>query len=408
MWVLFYQKTLPLQHNYVHNSMITIKKVEGRKELRAFIRFNYFLYKDNPYAVPDFLEDMLDTFNRKKNAAFEFCEADLFLAYRDKEIVGRVAAIINHKANKTWHTRNVRFGWIDFIDDEEVSKALIETVEKWGRERGMEKIVGPLGFTDMDPEGMLIDGFDQLSTMSTIYNYPYYKVHMEHLGFGKETDWVERKVMVPKPGQEADMQKYFRVAELCMKRYNLHLHPFKNAKEILSADDGKYILKVFNIVNKAYANLYGYSEMNERQIKQYADTYLTFLDTRLLAVVEDENNEPIAMGVGIGSLSYALQKAHGKLFPFGWWHLAKAIYFKPAPVIDLLLIGVLPEWQNRGVNAPLFAQIIRAAQKIGFVWAETHPQLEDNEKSQGQWSHLDHVVHKRRRCWQKDLGKNRS
>ena len=382
---------------------VTIKQVESRKDLKRFIRFNEQLYRGNPYAVPDFLEDMLDTFNRKKNAAFEFCEGDLFLAYCGDKIVGRVAAIINHKANKTWQTRNVRFGWIDFIDDEEVSRALLETVEQWGRDRGMTKIVGPLGFTDMDPEGMLIDGFDQLSTMSTIYNYPYYPKHMERLGFEKEVDWVERKVTVPTSEAQADSAKYMRVAELSKKRYNLHMRHFKNHNEILAADNGKYILKVFDVINKAYADLYGYSEMNERQIMQYANTYLSFLDMRLLAIVENEDNEPIAMGVGIGSLSYALQKAHGKLFPFGWWHLAKAIYFKPAPVIDLLLVGVLPEYQNKGVNALLFAEIIPAAQKIGFVWAETHPQLENNEKSQGQWAHLDCVIHKRRRCWQKDL-----
>jgi len=399
----FYQKTLPLQHIFVHRPMISIKKVEGRKELRAFIRFNYHLYKGNPYAVPDFLEDMLETFDRKKNAAFEFCEADLFLAMRDGEIVGRVAAIINHKANKKWQTRNVRFGWIDFIDDEEVSMALIDTVEQWGRERGMTKIVGPLGFTDMDPEGMLTEGFDQLSTMSTTYNYPYYPKHMERMGFGKEVDWVERKVMVPTPDHQADMQKYFRVAELCMKRYHLHMRHFKSHKEVLAADNGQYVQKIFNVINRSYSELYGYSEMNERQIKQYAKTYLPFLDMRLLAVVETEENEPIAVGITMGSLSYALQKAHGKLFPFGWWHLAKAIYFKPAPVLDMLLIGVVPEWQNKGVNAPLFTQIIEVAQKMGFVWAETHVQLEDNEKSQGQWAHLDCTIHKRRRCWQKKI-----
>ena len=383
--------------------MVTIKKVEGRRELRAFIRFNYHLYKGNPYAVPDFLEDMLDTFNRKKNAAFEFCEADLFLAYRDKEIVGRVVAIINHKANKTWGTKNVRFGWIDFIDDIEVLKALMDTVEQWGRERGMNKIVGPLGFTDMDPEGMLTEGFDQLSTMSTSYNYPYYPKLIEQLGFEKEVDWVERKVMVPTADAQADAAKYIRVAELSSKRYNLHMRRFKSHKEILEAADGQYVQKIFDVINRSYANLYGYSQMNERQIKQYADTYLPFLDTRLLAVVEDENNEPIAVGICMGSLSYALQKAHGKLFPFGWWHLAKAVYIKPAPVLDMLLIGVLPEWQNKGVNALLFAEIIPVAQKMGFVWAETHVQLEDNEKSQVQWAHLDCTIHKRRRCYKKDL-----
>ena len=383
--------------------MVTIKRVEGRRELRTFIRFNYKLYKGNPYAVPDFLEDMLDTFDRKKNAAFEFCECDLFLAYRGKDVVGRVAAIINHKANKTWNTRNVRFGWIDFIDDAEVVDALIGAVEQWGRERGMKKIVGPLGFTDMDPEGMLTDGFDQLGTMSTIYNYPYYPEHMVRLGFEKEVDWVERKVMVPTTEAQADAGKYMRVADMSARRYNLHMRRFKTHKEILAADGGEYIHKIFNVINRAYADLYGYSQMNERQIDQYAKTYLPFLDLRLLAVVENEQNEPIAVGITMGSLSYALQKAHGKLFPFGWWHLLKAVYFKPAPVLDMLLIGVLPEYQNKGVNALLFAEIIPVAQKMGFVWAETHVQLEENEKSQTQWAHLDCSIHKRRRCWRKNL-----
>ncbi|MBP3830254.1 MAG: N-acetyltransferase [Bacteroidaceae bacterium] len=383
--------------------MVTIKRVEGRRELRTFIRFNYKLYKGNPYAVPDFLEDMLDTFDRKKNAAFEFCECDLFLAYRGKDVVGRVAAIINHKANKTWNTRNVRFGWIDFIDDAEVVDALIGAVEQWGRERGMKKIVGPLGFTDMDPEGMLTDGFDQLGTMSTIYNYPYYPEHMVRLGFEKEVDWVERKVMVPTTEAQADAGKYMRVADMSARRYNLHMRRFKTHKEILAADGGEYIHKIFNVINRAYADLYGYSQMNERQIDQYAKTYLPFLDLRLLAVVENDQNEPIAVGITMGSLSYALQKAHGKLFPFGWWHLLKAVYFKPAPVLDMLLIGVLPEYQNKGVNALLFAEIIPVAQKMGFVWAETHVQLEENEKSQTQWAHLDCSIHKRRRCWRKNL-----
>ena len=383
--------------------MVTIKKVDGRKDLRAFIRFNYKLYKGNACAVPDFLEGLQETFDRRKNAAFEFCESELFLALRDGEIVGRVAAIINHKANKKWQTRNVRFGWIDFIDDTEVSEALISTVQKWGRERGMNKVVGPLGFTDMDPEGMLIEGFDQLGTMSTVYNYPYYRRHMERLGFVKEVDWVERKIMVPTTQAQADAAKYMRVAALSAERYHLHVRKFKNARELQAADGGRYVQEVFNVVNRAYADLYGYSEMNAKQIDQYARTYLQFLDMRLLCVVENEAGVPVAMGVGMGSLSVALQKAKGKLFPFGWWHLAKAIYFKPAPVVDLLLIGVLPEYQNKGVNALLFADLIPTIQKMGFVWAESHPQLEENEKSQQQWSHLDCTIHKRRRCWQKEI-----
>lgn len=385
--------------------MITIRQVEGKRDLYAFIRFNYELYKGNPYAVPDLVPDLQATFDRKKNAAFEFCEAELFLAYREKKLVGRVAAIINHKANKTWQVRNVRFGWIDFVDDPEVSEALLDAVAQWGRERGMDKIVGPLGFTDMDPEGMLTDGYDQLSTMSTIYNYPYYVNHMERLGFEKEVDWVERKVIVPTKdhAHDANSERYIRVAEMSAKRYNLHVRKFKSHREVLQADGGQYIQKVFNIVNKAYAPLYGYSEMNARQIQQYADTYLQFLDMRLLTVVENEENEPVAMGVCMGSLSRALQKAKGKLWPFGWYHLLKSVYFKHEPVLDMLLVAVLPEYQNKGVNAMLFADFIPIGRDMGFVWAESHPQLETNEKSQGQWAYLECSIHKRRRCWQKSL-----
>ncbi len=379
---------------------LTIKKVSDSRDLKAFIRFNYQLYKDCPYAVPDFYEDLKDTFNPSKNAAFEFCEADYFLAYRDGKVVGRVAAIINHKANETWKVRNVRFGWIDFIDDREVSRLLLKTVEQWGREKGMDRIVGPLGFTDMDPEGMLTGGFDQLSTMSTTYNYPYYAGHMESLGYEKEVDWVERKITVPDATHTAHSDKYFRVAEMSAKRYNLHVRKFTSVKEIRRSNYG---LRIFDVVNKAYAPLYGYSEMNERQINQYINTYLPFIDLRLLTVVEDQDGQPVAMGVGMPSLSRALQKARGKLFPFGWVHLLKAMYWKHSDIVDLLLVAVLPEYQNKGVNAMLFADLIPICQQMGFKFGETHPQLETNEKSQGQWAYLDAEVHKHRRCWQKAL-----
>ena len=379
---------------------ITIKKVTTQRELKTFIRFNYELYKNNPYSVPDLLDDMLRTFNPAKNAAFEFCEADYFLAYRDGELVGRVAAIINRRANERWGTKTVRFGWIDFVDDEEVSRALLETVEAWGRARGCDKLVGPLGFTDMDPEGMLTWGYDQLSTMSTTYNYPYYPVHMEHLGYTKEVDWVERKILTPEKDHPAHMDKYFRVAEMSAKRYNLHVRKFKNAREIRR---GGWAPKIFDVVNKAYAPLYGYSEMNERQIAQYVNTYMPFLDMRLVTVVEDAEGRIVAMGVGMPSLSRALQKAKSRLFPFGWYHLAKALFFHHAEIVDLLLVAVLPEYQNKGVNAMLFADLIPICQQMGFKFGETHPQLETNEKSQGQWAYLDAEIHKRRRCWQKPL-----
>ena len=207
---------------------VTIKKVSSRKELKEFIRFNYNLYKENPYSVPDLYEDILDTFSPTKNPAFAFCEADYFLAYKDDKLVGRVAAIINKRANETWDKKEVRFGWIDFIDDPEVSEALINAVIKWGKERGMNAIVGPLGFTDMDAEGMLVEGFDELSTMATIYNYPYYPQHIERLGFEKDADWVEYKIFIPKEMPE----KHRRISEMLMKRYNLKIKKLTSRKEI--------------------------------------------------------------------------------------------------------------------------------------------------------------------------------
>ena len=379
---------------------VEIKKVTSKADLKTFIRFNYHLYKDNPYSVPDLYEDMLDTFNPKKNGAYEFCEAELFLAYRDGKVVGRVACLINHKANRTWNTHNARFGWIDFIDDLEVSRALLDTAEAWAREYQCDKLIGPMGFTDLDAEGMLIEGFDQLSTMSTIYNYPYYPEHLEAHGYEREIDWSERKIYVPRPGHEADYERYFRVAEIVRKRSNLHIRKFKSVKEI---KDGNYIYRLFDVINRSYAPLFGFSEINRRQIDKYADQYLHFLDLRLLVVVENEDNEPVAMGIGMASLSRALQKAKGKLFPFGWWHLLKALYWKRSHIIDLLLVGVLPEYQNKGVNALLFADIIPIAKEMGFEYAEGHPILETNDKSANQWNYLDVELHKRRRCYQKTL-----
>ena len=379
---------------------VEIKKVTSKADLKTFIRFNYHLYKDNPYSVPDLYEDMLDTFNPKKNGAYEFCEAELFLAYRDGEVVGRVACLINHKANRTWNTHSARFGWIDFIDDLEVSRALLDTAEAWAREHQCDKLIGPMGFTDLDAEGMLIEGFDQLSTMSTIYNYPYYPKHLEAHGYKREIDWSERKIYVPRPGHEADYERYFRVAEIVRKRSNLHIRKFKSVKEI---KDGNYIYRLFDVINRSYAPLFGFSEINRRQIDKYANQYLHFLDLRLLVVVENEDNEPVAMGIGMASLSRALQKAKGKLFPFGWWYLLKALYWKRSHIIDLLLVGVLPEYQNKGVNALLFADIIPIAKEMGFEYAEGHPILETNDKSANQWNYLDVELHKRRRCYQKTL-----
>ena len=374
---------------------ILIKKVSNKKDLKRFIRFNYELYKNNPYSVPDLYDDMVGTFSTEKNAAFEFCEADYFLAYKDDKLVGRVAAIINRRANETWNKKEVRFGWIDFVDDPEVSKALLDTVEAWGKERGMEAIVGPLGFTDMDAEGMLVEGFDQLSTMATIYNYPYYPQHMERLCFEKEADWVEYKLTVPDKLPE----KFVRISEIILQKYNLKIRKLKRS-EIKEKNYGQ---KIFDLINEAYAPLYGYSKMTQGQINQYIKTYLPLIDLRMVSLVEDEAGELVAVGISMPSLSKALQKAKGKMLPFGWFHLLKALFVKKPDVLDLLLVGVKPEYQSKGVNALLFYDLVPTYQKMGFKYGESNPELELNKKVQAQWSAFESVQHKRRRAFRKSI-----
>ena len=357
---------------------VTIKKVTTKRELKRFIRFNYELYKGNPYSVPDLYDDMLNTFNRRKNAAFEFCEADYFLAYKDGRLVGRVAAIINNRANQTWGKKEVRFGWIDFTDDAEVSEALIRTVEQWGKERGMTHIVGPLGFTDMDAEGMLVEGFDQLGTMATIYNYPYYPQHIERLGFTKDADWVEYKIYIP----DAIPDKHKRISDLIQRKYNLKIKKYTSSRKI-ARDYGQAI---FELINEAYTPLYGYSALTQRQIDQYVKMYLPILDLRMVTLITDQDDQLVAVGISMPSLSEALQKSHGRLLPFGWYYLLKALFFKRrAKMLDLLLVAVKPEYQNKGVNALLFSDLIPVYQQLGFEYAESNPELELNGKVQAQW-----------------------
>ena len=373
---------------------ITIKKVETSKELKQFIRFNYEMYKDNPYSVPDLYDDMLNTFSRKKNAAFDFCEADYFMAYKDGKPVGRVAAIMNNRANETWNKKEVRFGWIDFIDDAEVSDALLKTVEAWGKERGATEIVGPLGFTDFDAEGMLVEGFDQLSTMATIYNHPYYPEHMVKHGYEKDADWVEFKIYIP----DAIPDKHKRISEIIMRKYGLKI------VKCTSKDIKKYGQAIFDLMNEAYSQLYGYSALSPKQIKQYIKMFLPILDLRMVTLVVDSEDQVIAAGISMPSLSEALQKAKGRLLPFGWYHLLKVIFLKKYPkVLDLLLVAVKPEYQNKGVNALLFYDLIPVYQNIGFEYAESNPELELNDKVQAQWEYFKTEQHKRRRCFKKTI-----
>ena len=374
---------------------ITIRKVETKQDLKRFIRFNYELYKENPYSVPDLYNDMLSTFDRNKNAAFEFCEAEYFLAYKDDKLVGRIAAIINRRANEQWNQRTVRFGWIDFLDDVEVPRALLDTVEKWGKERGMTSIQGPLGFTDFDAEGMLIEGYEELSTMATIYNYPYYPRYMEQLGYEKEVDWVEYKIYVP----EDIPEKHRRISEIIMKKYGLKIKKYTSSKKIAQ----EYGQAIFELMNEAYAPLYSYSALTQRQIDQYVKMYLPILNLQMVTLVVDAEDKLVAVGISMASLSKALQQAKGKLFPFGWWYLLKALFIKRPPILDLLLVAVKPDYQNKGVNALLFYDLIPIYRKLGFVYGESNPELELNDKVQAQWDYFETQQHKRRRAYKKQI-----
>lgn len=380
-------------------SSIQIKRVETKKDLKRFIEFHYDLYKGNPYDVPNLYSDEVNTLSKNKNAAFDFCEAEYYLALKEGKIVGRVAAIINHKANEKWKKKDVRFGWIDFIDDIEVSRALFEAVEEYGRKKGMDDIVGPLGFTDMDPEGMLTWGFDKLGTMATIYNYEYYPQHMEKLGgWEKDNDYVEYYLVVP----EKSPEKYTKIAEMVEKRYNLHVRKLTK-KDIFQGGYGK---KLFDLINLTYSDLYGFSELTDRQIDQYVKMYFPLADLDLVTVIEDGNkdNQLAGLGITIPSLSHALQKCrHGRLFPFGWWHLLRAIKFHKTDGVDLLLMGFLPEYRSKGANALLFADLIPRYVNYGFKWGETQVEMESNEGVQSQWGPLDPINHKKRRCYRRSL-----
>lgn len=378
---------------------ITIKKVETKEDLKAFIEFHYDLYEGNEYDVPNLYSDEVNTLSKEKNAAFDFCVANYYLAIRDNKVVGRVAAIINNKANEKWNQKRVRFGWIDFIEDKEVLEALLKAVEDFGKAHGMNEIVGPLGFTDMDPEGMLTWGFDQLGTMPTIYNYDYYPRLLESLpGYEVDNKYVEYKLFVP----DTVPEKYAKIAEMIQNRYNLRI------KKLTKKDvfEGGYGKKIFELINSTYKDLYGFSELSEKQIDQYINMYFPFADLSLITLVEDASadNKLVGIGITLPSLSEALQKCKkGRLFPFGWFHLLRAIKFHKTKIVDLLLIGVLPEYRMKGVNALIFADLIPRYQAYGFEWGETQVEMETNTNVQSQWETLNPVMHKRRNCYKKVL-----
>lgn len=398
------------------NSKIEIRQVKTKKDLDLFIDFYYDLYRNSEYAVPFMRFDEVGTLRKDKNPSFEFCDAEYFLAYRDSKIVGRVAAIINHRANEQWQKKQVRFGWFDFVDDMSVSQALLQAVEEYGRQHGMTEIVGPLGFTDMDREGMMVEGFTRLATAYVIYNYPYYPQHIEAIGgYEKDNDWMEYRIKVP----EITPEKFAKTAQMIERRYNLHVHKF-TSKELLRQGMGR---KVFEILNETYKDLYDFQKLSERQIDQLVNDYIKKADLNLVTAIVDKNyadndacndvdaneiktlgGKMVGFGISFPSFAKALQKTkNGKLFPFGWWHLLKILKWHKTDTVDLLLIGVLPEYRTKGANALIFSDLIEQYRQYGFKWAEAMPQMEANTKMRNQWQYLESEIHRRRRCFKKDL-----
>jgi len=374
---------------------VEIRRVTGRKGLRKFIQFRYDLYRGDPGDVPYLFSDEMLTLSKDRNASFDCCEAEYFMAYRGGEPVGRIAGIINHRANAQWDSRCVRFGWFDFVDDIEVSRALVGAVKEWGRSKGMDNIVGPMGFADTDREGMLIDGFGEYGTAYASYNYPYYPEHMERMGgFRKDNDYVQCRVRIPDEVPE----KFARVAAMTERRYNLHTRKLTR-REIVS---GGYGRELFRILNITYRNLYGFSTLSEKKIDQLVGQYIRIAAPDLISVVVDgnDNGRMVGFGVTLPSVSDALRRLRdGRLLPFGWWHVLRAIRCHTSDTVDMLLIGVLPEYRGKGANSLIFSDLIRQYRKLGFKWAEAMPQMETNVHVLAQWRYLDASIHRRLRCY---------
>lgn len=378
--------------------MISIRKVATKKDLAQFIDFRYELYRDDQFDVPCLFFDEMNTLRKDKNAAFDFCEAEYFMAFRDGKMVGRIAGIINHKANRRWERRTVRFGWIEFIDDREVSASLIRAVIDWGKSKGMDEIVGPMGFTDMDREGMMVEGFGEMGNMYSHHNFAYYPEHLEALGFTKDNDYMLYLVTL----DDKIPDKYARVAALSRERYNLKV--MKPTRRQMMK--GGWAERIFKTINETYKNLYGYSELSEKQIKQYVDLYIGFADMNFITIIVDGNSDGklVGFGIAIPSFSKALQRLRrGRLLPFGWWHLLKVLKWHRTDTVDLLLIGILPEYRAKGANALIFADLIPRFYECGFKYAEAMPQMEANEKVRSNWQYFNARQHKRMRCFKKKI-----
>jgi hypothetical protein len=372
---------------------VTIKEVTTTRELKKFIWFGIDMYKNCEFAAPPLMMDDLLNLKKGSNPALDFCEAVYFLAYKDNKIAGRIAAIINPVSNDTWNQQHARFGWVDFINDEEVSSALFNAAEKWAKSKGMKAIHGPLGFTDFDHEGLLVEGFDKPGTLATIYNYPYYPEHLEKIGFRKDIDFKEYLITVPGEIPE----RYLRISEIIKKKYNLTSKKFKSRKEVVD----KYAQKIFDLLNTCYSHLYGFTKLNEKQIAFYIKLYFSFFKIDTISIVVDEKDDVVALGISMPSFTKALQKAKGRLFPFGWYYMLRAL--QKNDVLDLYLMAVHPDYQNKGVNSIVFVDINTSAIKNGYKFAESNPELETNTRMSLQWGDFQYVNHKRRRIYVKQL-----
>lgn len=377
-------------------SNIVVVKADTRGRMNDFVSLPRHLYKDCAQYVPDLDIDVRNTFDPHKNAGLENSDIQAFVAYSaDGRCVGRIAGIINRRANEKWNVKAVRFGMIEFIDDQRVSRALVEAVEEWGAARGMTRIQGPMGISDFDKEGMLVEDFDLTGSMISIYNPPYYPVHMERMGFVKEVDWVQYRIKVP----PAVPDKFLRVTSLVQKRFGLSFKKMTK-EELVSGGYGK---KIFALLNLAYSPLFGFSELSDRQVDDFLRQYIPIIDTRLLTGVEDRDGRLIGIAITTHSLSHALQKSRGKLLPWGWFHLLRSLRWRHEGKVELMLIAVHPEYQGMGVNALFFADLIPIYNEYGITLAETGPQLEHNLKELSQWKTLAPETVKRRRCYQKDI-----
>ena len=373
---------------------IEIRKIDTKCGLKKFVKWGIDLYKGNECFVPPLVMDDVNTLDPKNNPAFDFCESIYFMAYDDGKPVGRIAGIINNVVNEKTGKKTLRFGWVDFIDDTRVSEALFRAVEVWGRSKGMEEIVGPLGFSDMDPEGMLVEGFDQEGTMATIYNYPYYPKHLEAMGFEKEADWIEFRMTIP----DGIPERYQRISDIIKRKYELSTPKYTSAKKLVK----DYGQEIFQLINEAYSELYGYSPLTPRQINRYISMYIPVLRLDNISLIVDKDKKLIGVGIAMPSMSKALIKCRGRMFPFGWIHLLKALRGQN-DVVDLLLVAVKPEYQSKGVNSLLFTDLIPCFIKNGYKFAESNPELELNQKVQSQWGYFETRQHKRRRAYRKPL-----